>query len=53
MIIQNFYNGITQQVLFTIDATVGGILMNKAEDETYHLIEVMMLNNYQWSNERS
>jgi len=37
----------------TIDAAVGGILMNKTEDEAYNLIEEMTLNNYQWSNERS
>ena len=36
----------------TIDAVVGNTLMNKAEDETYNLIEEMVLNNYQWSNKR-
>jgi len=28
-----------------------GTLMSKTEDESYHLIEEMELNNYQWSNE--
>ena len=27
--------------------------MNKTEDEAYNLIEEIVLNNYQWSNERS
>jgi len=39
-------------MLFTIDVTVGGTLMNKTEDEAYNLMEEMTLNNYQWSNER-
>ena len=28
-------------------------LMNEMEDKAYNLIEEIMLNNYQWSNERS
>jgi len=27
--------------------------MNKTKDEAFSLIEEMLLNNYQWSNERS
>jgi len=37
----------------TIDATMGGILMNKTGDEAYNLIKKMVLNNYQRSNVRS
>jgi len=33
---------------FTIDAAAGGALMSKIEGETYHLIEEMALNNFQW-----
>jgi len=47
MIIQTFYNGITQLVRSTIDAVAGGTLMNKTEDEAYYnLIEEMALNNF-------
>jgi len=34
-----------------IDATAGGTLMSKTEDEACNLIEEMTLNHYQWSNE--
>jgi len=34
-----------------IDATAGGTLMSKTEDEAYNLIKEMTLNHYQWSNE--
>jgi len=47
MIIQNFYNGITQSVRSTIDVAAGGTLMNKTEDEAYNLIEKMTLNNFE------
>jgi len=46
MIIQAFYNGVTQLVRSTIDAVAGGTLMNKIEDEAYNLIEKMALNNF-------
>jgi len=52
MIIQTFYNGVTQPVRSTIDAAAGGTHMNKREDEAYNLIEEMALNNFQWSTER-
>jgi len=52
MLVQAFYIGVTQPVRFTIDAILGGTLMNK-KDEAYNLIEKMVPNNYQWSNERS
>ena len=35
-----------------IDAAAGSTLMSKTEEETYNLIEEMVLNNYQWSCER-
>jgi len=52
MIIQAFYNSVTHPVRSTIDAAVGGALMNKTEDEAYNLIEEMTLNNFQWSTEQ-
>jgi len=52
MIIQTFYNGVTQAVQSTIDMAPGGTLMNKIEDEAFNLIEDMALNNFQWSTER-
>jgi len=52
MIIQTFYNGVTQPVRSTINAVAGGTLMNKTEDEAYNLIEEITLSNFQWSTER-
>jgi len=52
MVVQTFYNGVTQLVRSMIDAAAGGTLMSKKEEEVYNLIEEMALNNYQWSNER-
>jgi len=51
MIIQAFYNGVTQVVRSIIDAVAGGTLMSKTEDEAYNLIEKMVFNNFQWSSE--
>ena len=51
MIIQASYNGVTQSVRATIDAAVGGTLMNQTDDEAYNLIEEMALNNFRWSTE--
>jgi len=47
MIIQTVYNGITQAMRSMIDATAGGTLMSKTEDEAYNLIKEMTLNHYQ------
>ena len=52
MIVQTFYNEITQAMSFMIDAAAEGTLTNKMEDEAYILIEKITLNNFQWSNER-
>jgi len=51
MIIQAFYNGVTQLVKSTIDAEARGTLINKTEDEAYNLIQEMTFNNFQWSIE--
>ena len=47
MIVQTFYNGVTQPVQSTINAVAGSTLMNKTEDEAYNLIREIALNNYQ------
>jgi len=52
MIIQAFYNGVTQYVRSTIDVAAGGTLMSKTDDEAYNLIEKITLNNFQWSTKR-
>jgi len=46
MLVQAFYHKVTYVVRSTIDATARGTLMNKTENEAYHLIEEMALNNY-------
>ena len=51
MVIQAFYNSVTQSVRSTIDAAVGGTLMCKTKDEAFNLIEAMTFNNFQWSIE--
>jgi len=52
MIVQTFYNGVTQPVWSTIDAAAGGTLIKKVTEEACNLIEEMTFNNYQWSNKR-
>jgi len=46
MIVQAFYNSVTQSMRSTIDTAVGGTLMSKTEDKAYNLIEEMVLNNF-------
>jgi len=46
MVVQTFYNGVAQPLRSMIDATAGGTLMSKMEEEAHNLIEEMVLNNY-------
>jgi len=46
MIVQAFYNGITQPMRSTTNTAVRDTLINKTEDKAYNLIEKMALNNY-------
>jgi len=46
MIIESFHDGVTQAMRSTIDATVGGTVMNKTEYEAFNLKEEMALNNF-------
>ena len=52
MIIQTFYNVVTQVVQCTIDVVAEGTLMKKMEDEGFNLIEEMALNNFPWPTKR-
>ena len=36
-----------------IDAALGGAFISKSHDDAYNLLEEMVMNNYQWPNERS
>jgi len=47
MVVQIFYNRVTQPVRSMIDVAAGGTLMSKMKEETYNLIEEMALNDYQ------
>ncbi|KAI3807206.1 hypothetical protein L1987_23131 [Smallanthus sonchifolius] len=51
--VSSFYNGLHNQARQTLDATTGGIFVNKRPQETYNLIEKIEINNYQWYNPRS
>ena len=53
MQVHNFYNGLSGTTRTLIDASAGGALMKKTEDEAYELLEDMATNNYQWPSERS
>ena len=53
MLVEAFYNRVTEPMRSTADAVAESTLMNKTEDKAYNLIKEMGLNNYQWSNERS
>jgi len=46
MIIQAFYNGVTQYVRSTIDTATRGTLISKTKDEAYNLIKEKVLNNF-------
>jgi len=53
LIIHTFYNGLLYNTRMTINAAVGGALMNKPFNEAWGLIEVMAQNHYQWGREHS
>jgi len=49
MIVQAFYNVVTQSMRSTIDVATRGTLMGKIEDEAYNLTQEMALDNFQRS----
>jgi len=53
LIVHTFYNGLSYTTKMTVDAAVGGALMNKNYTEAHALIEDMAQNHYQWTIERS
>ena len=53
LIVHTFYNGLSYITKMTVDATASGALMNKNYTEAYALIEDMVQNHYQWTNERA
>src|ERR1044072_1076565 len=53
LIIHTFYNGLLYNTRLTIDATVGGALMDKPYTEANQLIKSMARNHYQWGSERA
>ena len=53
LLIQTFYQGLTEPMRITIDATAQGSFMSKTLEDAYNLLETMASNNYQWHGERS
>lgn len=53
LIIHTFYNGLTSSTKLTVDAAVGGALMNKDFTTAYALIKNMALNLFQWTEEKA
>ena len=53
LLIQTFYQGLTEPMRITIDATAQGSFMSKTPEDAYNLLETMASNNYQWHGERS
>ncbi|KAJ9182762.1 hypothetical protein P3X46_006719 [Hevea brasiliensis] len=53
MLVQHFYNGVSPAIRSTIDASSGGDLMEKSEDEAFSTLDKIAYNNYQWSCERN
>jgi len=51
MVVQTFYNGVTEPMRSMIDTAVGGTLMSKTEEAAFNLIEEMGLDKYQRSSE--
>ena len=53
LLIQTFYQGLTESMRITIDATTQGSFMSKTLEDAYNLLETMASNNYQCHKERS
>ncbi|XP_010244713.1 PREDICTED: uncharacterized protein LOC104588470 [Nelumbo nucifera] len=51
--IHTFYNGITLSNRSIIDAAASGTIMRKTSEEAYDVVEEMVSNSYQWSNDRT
>lgn len=53
LIIYTFYNGLLYNTKMTIEAAIGGALMNKPYPKAYALIEDMVQNHYQWGTKQT
>ena len=53
LLMQTFYQGLSESLQITIDATAQGSFMSKTPDDAYALLEKMASNNYQWHGERN
>ena len=53
MQVLKFYSGLNASTKTLIDAALCGAFMSKSHDNVYSLLEEMVMNNYQWPNERS
>ncbi|MCI07469.1 putative transposable element protein, partial [Trifolium medium] len=47
LVVHIFYNGLSYKTRMTVDATMGGALMNKNVDEAHELTEEMAQNHFQ------
>ncbi|KAF7808358.1 uncharacterized protein G2W53_035101 [Senna tora] len=50
--VQTFYNGLSSEIITSIDVAAGGALMSKPVDAAYTLLETMSSNNHQWHSDR-
>ena len=48
----HFYNGLTNTTGTLLDASTGGALMSKIEDEAYLLLDNMATNHCQWPSKK-
>lgn len=46
----NFYNGLLYSTRMTLDAAIGGTLMNNLQDRAYNLIEDTEKNHHSWGS---
>ena len=53
LLIQTFYQGLTELMRITIDATTQGSFMSKTPEDAYNILETIASNNYQWHGDRN
>ena len=52
MQIYNFYTGLNAHTRQMIDTSAGGILLKRATQQAFDLLDGIAINSYQWSQER-
>ena len=50
---QTFYQGLSESLQITINATAQGFFMSKTPADAYALLEKIASNNYKWHGERN